>query len=1153
MHHLRKRSQSFKMSGPNLYVVSARKPDSVSHVLRANFTAPSHINVIVSKTTHLEIYVLESAANGSKEKYLRLVLDAPIYGRIATLGKCRMLNRSQDTLVISTERHRFMVISYNASQLRLETEIVDDISELLASPTDNPHIGLVQPDGEFAAFHNYRGSLKVIEIAKHCTGSKPHKKTSRDLRRPMVPINFRLEEHYVLSLAFMEAPPGVDAKPLLAVLYQDHRSSRHLKIYTANFVSGRLQEFKGLGAQNLDYGANTLIPIPRASGSGVIVISEQNITAVTPKGNKSITIRPTIMKCWDRFDPEGTRYLLGDYEGKLYALILIMANDAVVDVRLEDLGQVTQASAVAYLDAGYVYVGSHFGDSQLVQLSTQPNERYEYVDIKMEFENLAPIIDFCVVDIEKQGQSQVVAACGGNKDGSLRVIRNGIGIEVLGTLNDVPDLNGIWALKPSFDAPLDDTLVLSFISETKLIGKDEDGDLGPIDDADAGDFILDQTTLACANVTGDQTVQVVPTGINLLASSSRSRLSTWTPPRNARIHHASINPQQIVLAMSGGFVVYLEVHQGALQQVSEIELEHEVSCINISPLQSVSPLRSDYCLVGLWTDMTVRLLELPSLKEFDKQITEQDMIPRSVLLVTMGGIDFAMAALGDGHLYTFQLHSTSRRFCERKSVSLGSRSISLSTFASQGSTCVFAASDRPTVMHMSNGKILYSPVNLKEVTHMCPFHYDEDALALVTGGALKIGLVEAIQKLHVKKIPLGETVRRIVHDENAGAFGILTLRTVRDQESEEEEEKGFVRILDDRTYEGLDEYALEPFENPQSIHLVNFGSQQFMCVGTAYVLPQEEDPAKGRILVFAITESRRLRLITETQVHGCVYCLSAVGGRLLAGVNSKVQTFALELKEDGATWSLTWKATHHGNIIVYALAVRGDFVLVGDLMKSVKVLQYNSQDDTLTKLAQDHDSVWITGLEAVDDDLYVAAEHNQNLVAFQKISEAVSESERDRLKQCGWFHVGQGVNRIRRGALTTNLVDQEHPIGKPVLIYCTVTGGLGVIASVDDKTYGILSDVQENMRLIVRGVGELRHDQWRATADMRGPERPSTGFLDGDLIEQYLDLTREHKEAVIKGTRSTGDGPQHESKRMKKLDVTVEELVHIVEEMTRLH
>ena len=46
----------------------------------------------------------------------------------------------------------------------------------------------------------------------------------------------------------------------------------------------------------------------------------------------------------------------------------------------------------------------------------------------------------------------------------------------------------------------------------------------------------------------------------------------------------------------------------------------------------------------------------------------------------------------------------------------------LKPFNSRGQLHVFAASDRPTVIHSSNGKLLFSNVNLREVTHVAPFH-----------------------------------------------------------------------------------------------------------------------------------------------------------------------------------------------------------------------------------------------------------------------------------------------------------------------------------------------------------------------------------------------------------------------------------------------
>lgn len=44
------------------------------------------------------------------------------------------------------------------------------------------------------------------------------------------------------------------------------------------------------------------------------------------------------------------------------------------------------------------------------------------------------------------------------------------------------------------------------------------------------------------------------------------------------------------------------------------------------------------------------------------------------------------------------------------------------------------------------------------------------------------------------------------------------------------------------------------------------------------------------------------------------------------------------------------------------------------------------------------------------------------------------------------------------------------------------------------------------MRKVVRGVGGFSHSAWRAFSNQYMPTGVSTGFVDGDLIEQFLDL-----------------------------------------------
>ena len=158
--------------------------------------------------------------------------------------------------------------------------------------------------------------------------------------------------------------------------------------------------------------------------------------------------------------------------GHLYMLLLIREDRAegpvVKDLKLELLGETTIADCLTYLDNGYVYVGSRLGDSQLIRLNAEANEDNSYVTIIDSYTNLGPIVDMVVVDLERQGQGQLVTCSGVYKEGSLRIIRNGIGIHELASI-DLPSIKGMWPLKcgASAKGSFDNTLVMSFVEQTR--------------------------------------------------------------------------------------------------------------------------------------------------------------------------------------------------------------------------------------------------------------------------------------------------------------------------------------------------------------------------------------------------------------------------------------------------------------------------------------------------------------------------------------------------------------------------------------------------------------------------------------------------------------------------------------------------------------
>lgn len=112
---------------------------------------------------------------------------------------------------------------------------------------------------------------------------------------------------------------------------------------------------------------------------------------------------------------------------------------------------------------------------------------------------------------------------------------------------------------------------------------------------------------------------------------------------------------------------------------------------------------------------------------------------------------------------------------ERKSISLGTKPISLSFFTSSGIKHIFAASDRPTVLYSSKGKLLFANLNEGEVHFLTSFNSQAfpESLAIAKEGMLTIGGIDAVQKLHIDAVPLGEMPRRIAHQPATKTFGVI--------------------------------------------------------------------------------------------------------------------------------------------------------------------------------------------------------------------------------------------------------------------------------------------------------------------------------------------------------------------------------------------
>jgi DNA damage-binding protein 1 len=469
---------------------------------------------------------------------------------------------------------------------------------------------------------------------------------------------------------------------------------------------GKGQELGGvliLGQRQVTYHSTAENTTLRAHTGGALLLSWSRV--IDESYHSSRLYHYTGVEGSDKKDCASLRFLIGDERGRIHLLTLIRNKDGSSHaLSFDTLGTASTSSSLVYLGKGRVFVGSSFGNSQLVKILDDPIEvgtvnggllagdanttgdplaDTTFVEVLEEYDNLGPIVDFdlrpCSDDNHdvdspskvggKYRQSLVVTCSGVAKDGTVRLVRNGVGMREHASV-DMEGIKGMWSLRRRFHEDDDSFLVQSFVRETRVLGvqsakdvemEDErDGDPqmeeeegeggGALAEVTIPGFNSSKSTLFSGNLMAgrfDLLLQVVDDGVRLVDAESLALLTQWSPfgtddegsdddEPMGFITVASANESgQIIVALRGGTLVHLLVEEGhsssspIIRRVRKITLEREISCIDLNPFGSCSSnndnmdamdidnvrsrreaRKSLLVAVGLWDDFSVRLLNL---------------------------------------------------------------------------------------------------------------------------------------------------------------------------------------------------------------------------------------------------------------------------------------------------------------------------------------------------------------------------------------------------------------------------------------------------------------------------------------------------------------------------------------------------------------
>lgn len=84
------------------------------------------------------------------------------------------------------------------------------------------------------------------------------------------------------------------------------------------------------------------------------------------------------------------------------------------------------------------------------------------------------------------------------------------------------------------------------------------------------------------------------------------------------------------------------------------------------------------------------------------------------------------------------------------------------------------------------------------------------------------------------------------------------------------------------------------------------------------------------------------------------------------------------------------------------------------------------------------------------------------------------------------------------------------------VLYGTVMGAIGIVTQIPQDFYEFLHSLEDRLTNVIKSVGKVDHSYYRSYQTTQKTE-PCEGFIDGDLIESFLDLSREKMKECVMG------------------------------------
>uniref|UniRef100_A0A3B4ZQQ2 Splicing factor 3b subunit 3 n=1 Tax=Stegastes partitus TaxID=144197 RepID=A0A3B4ZQQ2_9TELE len=1141
-----------------LYNITLQRATGITHAIHGNFSGTKMQEIVVSRGKILEI--LRPDANTGK---VHTLLTVEVFGIIRSLMAFRLTGGTKDYIVVGSDSGRIVILEYHPSKNMFEKIHQETFGKSGCRRIVPGQFLAVDPKG------------RAVMIDEETT------------------MLFKdIYYHFIIIKTEADNDPTGEAAA---------NTQQTLTFYELDLG---LNHVVRKYSEALEEHGNFLITVPGGSDgpSGVLICSENYITyknfgdqpdirCPIPRRRNDLDDpeRGMIFVCSATHKTKSMFFFLAQTEqGDIFKVTLETDEEMVTEIRLKYFDTIPVATAMCVLKTGFLFVSSEFGNHYLYQIAhlgdddeepefssampleegdtfffqPRPLKNLVLVD---EQENLSPIMSCQIADLANEDTPQLYVACGRGPRSTLRVLRHGLEVSEMAVSELPGNPNAVWTVRRHVEDEFDAYIIVSFVNATLVLSIGE-----TVEEVTDSGFLGTTPTLSCSLLGEDALVQVYPDGIRHIRADKR--VNEWKTPGKKTIVRCAVNQRQVVIALTGGELVYFEMDpSGQLNEYTERkEMSADVVCMSLA---NVPPgeQRSRFLAVGL-VDNTVRIISLdPSKPLWSKCLCLQ----------------FSEAVFYNGVLLRTVLDPVTGDLSDTRTRYLGSRPVKLFRVRMQGQEAVLAMSSRSWLSYSYQSRFHLTPLSYETLEYASGFASEQcpEGIVAISTNTLRILALEKLGAVFNQvAFPLQYTPRKfVIHQEtnnlilietDHNAYTEATKAQRKQQMAEEmveaagEDERelaaemaaaflnenlpeaifgspkagagqwaSLVRLVNPIQGSTLDQVQLEQNEAAFSVAVCRFtntGDDWYVLVGVARdMILNPRSVGGGFIYTYRLTGGgEKLEFVHKTPVEDVPLAIAPFQGRVLVGVGKLLRIYDLGKKK-----LLRKCENKHVPNLVTGIHTIGQRVIVSDVQESLFWVRYRRNENQLIIFADDTYPRWVTTACLLDYDTMASADKFGNISIVRlppNTSDDVDEDptgnkalwDRGLLNGASQkaevivnYHVGETVLSLQK----TTLI----PGGSESLVYTTLSGGIGILVPfTSHEDHDFFQHLEMHMR------SEFPPLCGRDHLSFRSYYFPVKNVIDGDLCEQFNSMDPHKQKSVAEELDRT---PPEVSKKLEDI------------------